>query len=128
MDNPLVREEVKKILRFWLDMGVDGFREDVITYISKKEGLPDDHLFPIYKGMPNYNHGPHIHEYLAEFTHVYDDKKPLFFCGLGVIFNKNSLKIGEKYRKNQNNYESIYAGGFVSWKSAVEVDRKRARA
>ncbi len=67
MDNPLVREEVKKILRFWLDMGVDGFREDVITYISKKEGLPDDHLFPIYKGMPNYNHGPHVHEYLAEF-------------------------------------------------------------
>ena len=67
MDNPLVREEVKKILRFWLDMGVDGFREDVITYISKPEGLPDDRLFPIYKGMPLYNHGPHIHEYLAEF-------------------------------------------------------------
>ncbi len=54
MDNPLVREEVKRILRFWLDMGVDGFREDVITYIS-------------YKGMPCYNHGPHVHEYLAEF-------------------------------------------------------------
>lgn len=67
MDNPLVREEVKKILRFWLDLGVDGFREDVITYISKKEGLPDDHLFPIYKGMPHYNHGPHVHDYLAEF-------------------------------------------------------------
>ncbi len=67
MDNPKVREEVKRILRFWLDLGVDGFREDVITYISKKEGLPDDHLFPIYKGMPQYNHGPHVHEYLAEF-------------------------------------------------------------
>ena len=67
MDNPLVREEVKKILKFWLDMGVDSFREDVITYISKKEGLPNDYLFPIYKGMPNYNHGPHIHEYLMEF-------------------------------------------------------------
>ena len=67
MDNPKVREEVKKILKFWLDMGVDGFREDVITYISKAEGLPDDHLFPIYKGMSKYNHGPHIHEYLAEF-------------------------------------------------------------
>ena len=67
MDNPLVREEVKKILRFWLDMGVDGIREDVITYISKQPGLPDDHLFPIYKGMPHYNHGPHIHEYLMEF-------------------------------------------------------------
>ncbi len=67
MDNPLVREEVKRILRFWLDLGVDGFREDVITYISKKEGLPDDRLFPVYKGMPLYNHGPHVHEYLAEF-------------------------------------------------------------
>ena len=67
MDNPLVREEVKKIMRFWLDMGVDGFREDVITYISKKDGLPDDHLFPINKGMAHYNHGPRVHEYLAEF-------------------------------------------------------------
>ena len=67
MDNPLVRQEVKKILRFWLDMGVDGFREDVITYISKKDGLPNDYLFPIYKGMPNYNHGPRIHQYLEEF-------------------------------------------------------------
>ena len=67
MDNPLVREEVKKILKFWLDLGVDGFREDVITLISKKEGLPSDHLFPIYKGIRFYNHGPHIHEYLSEF-------------------------------------------------------------
>jgi len=73
MDNPLVREEVKNILRFWLDMGVDGFREDVITYISKKDGLPNDYLFPIYKGMPHYNHGPRIHQYLAEFkTDVLD--------------------------------------------------------
>ena len=67
MDNPLVREEVKKIMRFWLDMGVDGFREDVITFISKKEGLPDDKLMPASKGLPLYNHGPHVHEYLHEF-------------------------------------------------------------
>lgn len=67
MDNPLVREEVKKILKFWLDLGVDGFREDVITFISKKEGLPNDHLMPASKGLPYYNHGPHIHEYLTEF-------------------------------------------------------------
>ena len=67
MDNPLVRTEVKKILKFWLDLGVDGFREDVITFISKKDGLPDDHLFPIFKGIRFYNHGPHIHEYLQEF-------------------------------------------------------------
>ena len=67
MDNPLVREEVKKILKFWLDMGVDGFREDVVTFISKTEGLPDDHIMPASKGLMLYNHGPHIHEYLTEF-------------------------------------------------------------
>ena len=67
MDNPLVREEVKKVLKFWLDMGVDGFREDVITFISKAEGLPDDHIMPASKGIMLYNHGPHIHEYLHEF-------------------------------------------------------------
>ena len=67
MDNPLVREEVKKILRFWLDMGVDGFREDVITFISKKEGLPNDYIMPASKGFFYFNHGPHLHEYLEEF-------------------------------------------------------------
>ena len=68
MDNPLVREEVKKILRFWLDLGVDGFREDVITFISKKEGLPNDYLMPASKGFFYFNHGPHLHEYLEEFN------------------------------------------------------------
>ena len=67
MDNPKVREEVKKILKFWLDLGVDGFREDVITFISKKEGLPNDFLMPASRGIRFYNHGPHIHEYLQEF-------------------------------------------------------------
>ncbi len=68
MDNPLVREEVKKILKFWLDMGVDGFREDVITFISKKEGLPNDYIMPASKGFLYFNHGPHLHEYLEEFN------------------------------------------------------------
>ncbi len=67
MDNPLVREEVKNILRFWLDMGVDGFREDVITFISKPDGLPDDKLMPASKGIFMFNHGPRLHEYLEEF-------------------------------------------------------------
>ena len=67
MDNPLVREEVKNVLKFWLDKGVDGFREDVITFISKKEGLPDDYIMPASKGFNYFNHGPHLHEYLDEF-------------------------------------------------------------
>lgn len=71
MDNPEVREEVKGIMRYWLDMGVDGFREDVINFISKKEGLPDGLPFlPAINGMFAYKDGPHIHEYLAEFREV----------------------------------------------------------
>ncbi len=71
MDNPKVREEVKSIMRFWLDMGVDGFREDVITYISKQEGLPDGLSFlPAINGLPFYKDGPHIMEYLREFREV----------------------------------------------------------
>ena len=93
MGNPLVREEVKKILRFWLDMGVDGFREDVITYISKPEGLPDDKLFPIYKGMPLYNHGPHIHEYLAEFKRdVLDHYDCFTIAEAPLVWPKRALK------------------------------------
>ena len=93
MDNPLVREEVKKILRFWLDMGVDGFREDVITYISKVEGLPNDYIFPIYKGMRKYNHGPHIHEYLAEFKRdVFDHYDCFTLAEAPLVWPKRALK------------------------------------
>ena len=72
---------------------MDGFREDVITYISKKEGLPDDHLFPIYKGMPCYNHGPHIHEYLAEFKRdVLDHYDCFTLAEAPLVWPKQALK------------------------------------
>ena len=68
MDNPKVREEVKRIMQFWLDMGVDGFREDVITFISKTEGLPDSHPWlPAANGYKYYSNGPRVHQYLMEF-------------------------------------------------------------
>ena len=102
MDNPLVREEVKKILRFWLDKGVDGFREDVITYISKKEGLPNDYLFPIYKGMPNYNHGPHIHEYLMEFKKdVFDHYDCMTLAEAPLVSPKIALSYIEESERGQ---------------------------
>ena len=97
MDSSLVREEVKKIMRFWLDMGVDGFREDVITYISKKPHLPDDRLFPIYKGMPHYNHGPRIHEYLAEFKRdVLDHYDCFTLAEAPLVWPKLALKYIEE--------------------------------
>ncbi|GAA2133538.1 glycoside hydrolase family 13 protein [Kitasatospora kazusensis] len=40
-ENPAVADEFRSILRFWLDMGVDGFRIDVAHGLVKAEGLPD---------------------------------------------------------------------------------------
>ncbi|MBQ6873179.1 MAG: alpha-glucosidase [Clostridia bacterium] len=85
MDNPKVREEVKNILKFWLDMGVDGFREDVITYISKKEGLPNGIPIPVACGMEHYNCGPHLYEYLKEFHDDVLSKYDCFTVGEGPL-------------------------------------------
>ncbi len=99
MDNPLVREEVKKILRFWLDLGVDGFREDVITYISKREGLPNDYLFPVNRGMLHYNNGPHVHEYLEEFKRdVLDHYDCVTLAEAPLIKPRTALKYIEEGR------------------------------
>ena len=99
MDNPLVREEVKKILKFWLDMGVDGFREDVVTFISKEEGLPDDYIMPASKGFNYFNHGPHLHEYLEEF---YDDVLSKYDCMILAEAPMATPKVALKYIDETN--------------------------
>ena len=82
MDNPAVREEVKKILRFWLDMGVDGFREDVITFVSKAPGLPDAYpKLPAANGMKYYSNRPEVHAYLKEFKRDVFDNYDCFVVG-----------------------------------------------
>lgn len=81
MDNPKVREEVKSIMDFWLSMGVDGFREDVITFISKKEGLPNGFPMPVATGVEHYRHGPHLMEYLTEFRQAALEKHDCFMVG-----------------------------------------------
>ncbi|MDY0064094.1 MAG: alpha-glucosidase [Bacilli bacterium] len=65
-ENPKVREEIKKMLHFWLNKGVDGFRCDVINLLSKTPGLPNGKASPILSGREHYMNGPHIHRYLEE--------------------------------------------------------------
>ena len=68
-ENPKVREEVADIARFWIDKGVDGFRLDVINYISKAPGLPDGNELigqvMGFTGVEHYFYGPKLHEHLA---------------------------------------------------------------
>ncbi len=82
VDNPKVREEIKNIMRFWLDMGVDGFREDVITFISKTPGLPNSYpKIPIANGLKYYSNRPKVHEYLKEFKRDVLDHYDCFTVG-----------------------------------------------
>lgn len=67
-DNPKVREEVAKICNYWFELGVDGFRCDVITYISKAEGLPMGKFNPIMCGDEHFALGPNLHTYLKELN------------------------------------------------------------
>ena len=93
MDNPAVRNEVKKIMRYWLDMGVDGFREDVITYISKDEGLPDGIPIPVAAGMEHYDRGPNLQKYLTEFQRDVYDHYNMFTVGEGPMTGvKDAIK------------------------------------
>ena len=102
MDNPLVREEVKGILRFWLEQGVDGFREDVITFISKKDGLPNDYFMPVTKGIFHYNHGPRIHDYLREFREVLDGYDAFVVGEAPLLAPKRALDYVDEERGQLN--------------------------
>lgn len=85
-DNPRVREEIKKILKFWLDLGVDGFRCDVINIISKNPDLPNGKSFlPILRGKEHYLNGPNIHEYLRELKNDVFAHYDMFTVGEAVM-------------------------------------------
>ncbi|KAK9323672.1 glycoside hydrolase superfamily [Lipomyces orientalis] len=84
-ENPRVRDAVHDIMRFWLDRGVDGFRMDVINYISKDPEMPDAPITnpntQYQNGRMYYATGPRLHEYLQ---------------GLGEILKEyNAFSVGE---------------------------------
>lgn len=82
-DNPKVRQEIFDMMNWWLKKGVDGFRMDVISLISKPEGLPD--LKAGFNGYAPFNacaNGPHVHEYLREMRQK-------------VLRNADTITVGE---------------------------------
>ncbi len=58
-DNPLVREEILKVAKFWLDLGIDGFRADAVPYLFEREGTNCENL-------------PETHAYLMELRNFID--------------------------------------------------------
>ncbi|MBE5145429.1 alpha,alpha-phosphotrehalase [Vibrio parahaemolyticus] len=119
-ENPAVREEVKEVISFWADKGVDGFRLDVINLISKQQDFPSD---DIGDGRRFYTDGPRVHEYLQEISEAVFQKYGSVTVGemssttlehcqqyssldgkeLSMVFNFHHLKVdypnGEKWTK-----------------------------
>ena len=67
-DNEKVRDEVFNMMTWWCEKGIDGFRMDVISMISKVPGLPDGKKAgdALYGDLSNTTNGPRVHEYLQE--------------------------------------------------------------
>ena len=62
-DSPLVKDALYKVIDFWLEMGIDGFRLDAIPYLFEREGTNCENL-------------PETHQYLKELRHYIDSKYP----------------------------------------------------
>lgn len=116
-DNPAVRKEVADIVNYWLDLGVDGFRCDVITYISKvvrADGtIPDGKRRGFSRGDEMFLHGPHAHEYLHE---LYQETFAHYDCmtvgeAAGVTLEQGILYTGE----DREELDTIFTFDHVKW-------------
>ena len=67
-ENPKVRKEVFDMMTRWCEKGIDGFRMDVISLISKPEGYPDAKVVGLYGDMNICANGPKVHDYLKEMN------------------------------------------------------------
>ncbi len=102
-ENPKLRKEMYKIMSFWLDKGVDGFRLDVISFISKDISFPDipktyNNNFPRY-----YANGPYLHQYLHEMHEEVFSKYDCMTVGECVAVDvDDALQFVDAERKELN--------------------------
>lgn len=83
-ENPKVREEVNDIIKYWFDKGVDGFRMDVISLISKRPAYADM-VSPVFEEVieKQYANGPRIHEFLKAMNEAVLSKYDIMTVGEG---------------------------------------------
>ena len=67
-ENNKVREEVYDVMKFWLDKGIDGFRMDVIPFISKDQDFNNLSKKELLNPEKVYASGPRLHEFLKEMN------------------------------------------------------------
>lgn len=105
-DNPKVRQEIYKMMKWWLDKGIDGFRMDVINLISKVEGLPDDIQGERQGGLVGakyYANGPKVHQYLQEMNKEVLSKYDIMTVGETPFVTPEIAKLYVEYDRNELN-------------------------
>ena len=98
-DNPMVRQDVFDMMTWWCEKGIDGFRMDVISMISKTKEMPDGEINGLYGDYGPYCvHGPNIHKYLKEMNEKVLSKYDLMTVGEtpGVTVEQAKLYAGEE--------------------------------
>ncbi|GGR40058.1 glycoside hydrolase family 13 protein [Deinococcus ruber] len=71
-ENPALRHEIYGMMRFWMDLGIDGWRMDTINMLSKDPAYLEGDPIPgttLTNGWPHFLNGPQIHTYLQEMHH-----------------------------------------------------------
>ncbi len=102
-ENPKVRQEIFDMMNFWFDKGVDGFRMDVISVISKDTTFPP--IPASYNGnaFQFYADGPHVHEYLKEMYEKSLSKYDVMSIAEGAgVTDKNANLFVDEDRKELN--------------------------
>lgn len=82
-ENPKVRQEMYAMMKFWLEKGIDGFRMDSISYISKDIGFPEIDQTRYPGIFEYYAQGPRLHEYLHEMNRTVWSKYDIMTVGEG---------------------------------------------
>jgi len=84
-ENPKVRAEMHNIMHFWFKKGVDGFRIDVLPFISKRLDFPDIDPDNFDKAIVEvYANGPRLHEFIREINHEVSTKYDIMTMGEGI--------------------------------------------
>ena len=97
-DNPNVRNEVFDMMTWWCEKGIDGFRMDVISMISKTKEMPDGEVHDLYGDFAPYCiHGPNVHKYLQEMNKQVLSKYDIMSVGetAGVTTDQAKKYAGE---------------------------------
>lgn len=90
-DNPKIREEMKNVLRFWLNYGIDGFRVDAIPYLFERDGTSCENL-------------PQVHEFLRELRSMFDNEYP------GKVMLAEACQMPHQVREYFGNGDEFHMG------------------